>query len=230
MKERVQLIFKWLSSHFNHLGFNIGFYDEMGNSFNFTKLENDLCYYIRLSHYIKGNRLTLNARIYSCIVSKNVNAILNKIVKTEGELEDTLLTYPNYDKNIGEASLGQLEKLYINSEEEFEVAWKIIAVHIERYIIPFFEKVPNLQAINDNIINKTSYREYSTYIKGETNFKVFIIMKLCNNPEYENFREKLIGVYNKAIEIDAVKYRSDYEAFLQLLDYLDSGKYIEVLN
>lgn len=53
-------------------------------------------------------------------------------------------------------------------------------------------------------------------------------MKLCNNPDYANFKNTLIDIYNHAIQIDELKYKPDYDSFQQLLLYLESEEFNKI--
>jgi hypothetical protein len=96
--------------------------------------------------------------------------------------------------------------------------------------LPFFERVKDIQYVNDEIINKVPQMELHKYISGQyMNSKKLIIMKLCNNQNYEEFKSWLGEAYLKGVKENPSKYKEKYQHFLELQDYLDSGKYLEVV-
>ncbi|EWH09370.1 hypothetical protein KLA_17319, partial [Cellulophaga geojensis KL-A] len=97
-----------------------------------------------------------------------------------------------------------------------------IISHIDSYILLFFEKFYNLQDLNDKILNDLPKEEYANYIPGQTNFKVLIIMKLCNSSKYIDFKEWALSTYKKGVEINATKYGKDYEILQRLISYLEN--------
>ena len=64
--------------------------------------------------------------------------------------------------------------------------------------------------------------EYFNYFQDHTEFKVLIIMKICNNPEYEAYKNWALGVYKKGFGLDMNKYEADYTALKLLIAYLDN--------
>lgn len=230
MKKERLLNLERLKAYFDSIGFFESVYSENNFDFDFYKKTKDLNYLITLRYGLRNRSFYIGSTISVSIISETVNNILEKFTYTKGINEDVLLAFPNYNKNIDDETLNQLKNLPIQTEADFEIVLRIIATHIETYILPFFDKVPNLQTINDEVINKLSHEEYSIYIKGETNFKVLIIMKLCNNPNYNTFKQTLIEMYDYAIKVDAKKYMPDYEAFHNILNYLEGGQYQEILS
>lgn len=93
---------------------------------------------------------------------------------------------------------------------------------IERYFIPFWEKYSNIQYINDEIINKVPEEDLNNYISDMGNFKKLIMMKLCSNPEYNNYKDYLKTVVENALKEDKNKYKPFADLFEELTEILET--------
>ncbi|SHG65332.1 hypothetical protein SAMN05444372_108102 [Flavobacterium micromati] len=225
-----RITFEKISRYFENLDFVDLFFDENSKSFEFIKNCNDVKYFVRITYFLDKGKISLNTRIPYYIFSNKVNCILEKFTYTKGVYEDTLLAFPNYNKNIDDKTLNQLKNLYIQTEEDFQLALGIIATHIETYVLPFFAKVPNLQTINDEVINKVPQQDYTKYIKGSTTYKVLIIMKLCHNTKFDEFKNWALDAYEKEIPKNPEKWTKALMDLKSLIMYLESGQYQECLT
>ena len=224
IKEKHELIFKLLKPLMNKLGFLDSKYMLAFNLLEFKQTVGETTYLIRLSLY--NDTIGLNS-LDGYVNLDSVNKILKIFIDLERNIEFiTLKDYENEQSNFKKIdALNKVSKLkdisnYVND----------IVTHIKANIIPFFTKYPDMETINEEILNKVPESEYKKYIHGEKNFKVLIIMKLCDNPNYQNFKLWAEETYKNAIKLDADRYGQDFHNLKSLIKYLDSGKYKEVLE
>ena len=178
------------------------------------------------------HRLTLDlvvekrgfGNIYGRISFKTVIDILSKFEGLRPKVYEAVVV--NYDllsrKDYWFGVFKKLGGYSLNNKRDVEEFKLELLNHIECDVLPFFEKYPDVQSVNDKMINKLPQTEYSNYIPGETNFKVLIIMKLCKNSKYEEFKSWALGAYRKGVELDAATYQEEYDALVRLVDYLDN--------
>jgi hypothetical protein len=179
-------------------------------------------------------------RIKSWIIFEDVTSILFRILEQSniqfvksffsGTDSICLMSFPdlNKDQNFLAAKPNNLI-LYdggkVLVENVKEIATEIYNCIIENHS-PFFEKASNLQVVNDEIIDKIPHMELHKYIPGQyMNMKKLIIMKLCDNPNYDEFKQWLLETYQKMVEKDAARYSEKLELVKKLVAYLDSGEY-----
>ncbi len=202
----------------------------------FTTEQDDRIYNIYWSFFIDKFRPKeinfSNVTYGSGVIFKQVNNILNEIVVINTKTEDTISKYPNFKNNLDIFFVSDVP-IVANSylqEGNFISIMKLIIANIKEYHFPFFERVSSLQVVNDEIIDKVPQMEIANYIPGQyMNIKKLIIMKLCNNPKYEEFKDWLIEIYQKLSTENPDKYAEKFKQVLKAIEYLDSGKYKESL-
>ncbi len=213
--------FEWLDNFFSSLGFIDNDYSLEEKSFSFNKPNNDVFYNLNFGYALDKNQISLDGLIYSSIQSNVVDSVLNKVGLSNNFEKIIVLDYPEHDKKFGDSDLKVINSLPVATKGEFDALIMIISDHISNYILPFFNKIPKLQAVNDEILNKVPEEEYAEYIPGQTNFKVLIIMKLCGNPKYESFKNWALEAYKRGAEMDESRYGADFETLQSLVTYLD---------
>lgn len=181
---------------------------------------------------VSDYRLTLDldiskkgfVNIYGRVSFINVISILSKFTDFKPNVYEAIVI--NYDLYKDKQNWNNIHKRFttfpLKTALDIKGFEKEITSHIDTYILPFFEKFPNLQSVNDKILNSFPKEEYANYIPGQTNFKALIIMKLCNNPKYVDFKEWTLTAYKKGVEINSARYGKDYEVLKLLVDYLDN--------
>lgn len=101
---------------------------------------------------------------------------------------------------------------------------------IKKYHLSFFNEFSTIKDVNDNILEKYNWLEWGHYIEGETFFKAIIIMKLCNN--YKKYNE-FTAMYKSRIFESIQEGSNDlipyYKNLIKVMDYLESGKYKELI-
>lgn len=101
---------------------------------------------------------------------------------------------------------------------------------IDRFVLPFFEKFSVLRAVNDQLVNTIPWEDLSSRIAGQTPLKRMIIMKVCGNPEYQDFADMFEGRVQSAVEGGMTEYNSFYAALKALRNYLDTEQYKTLTN
>jgi hypothetical protein len=138
-----------------------------------------------------------------------------------------------YDKNIESSYFKTVSfnKLYSDLPDEYrnivnnvilvddEIIKSVIdyMMHfIDTVYKPLWEKYSNLQVINDELIEKIPQMGLANYISGQMHLKKMIIMKYCNNPKYEEYKQWL-----KSVMIDNQDFTIDYLIFTDLYNFLE---------
>jgi hypothetical protein len=148
--------------------------------------------------------------------------------------EPTIIELPDFDKK-GTGNYYDISKLLfvknkIVDEKIFKESLALFKEQLATTVLPFFDKIQTLQQVNDEILEKYDWLEWSNYISGQTMFKALIIMKLCNNAaKYRDFSLFYKERINNAIQEGKIEYQDLFNTLVALLDYLDSGKYLEVI-
>jgi len=103
-------------------------------------------------------------------------------------------------------------------------------IFINEYHLSYFNRFSTIQDVNDKILEKYDWMDWSDYFFKDAHFKAIIIMKLCNNnKKYDEFT----AMYKSRI-FDAIQDGSNdlipfYENLLKVMNYLDSGEYKNLL-
>jgi hypothetical protein len=169
-----------------------------------------------------------------------INEILLKIFEDKVHLQnfslndETIFAIPEIgmqeytDYHYKQQKLLFIENRIID-EQIFEEALTLFKEQLSMNVLPFFDKIQTLQQINDEILEKYDWMEWSNYISGQTIFKALIIMKLCKNEsKYIEFSRSYKEKIYKAISEGHSEYQNLYETLIILLEYLESGKYLEL--
>jgi hypothetical protein len=93
---------------------------------------------------------------------------------------------------------------------------------IGKHFIPFWEKYSNLQYINDEIIDKVPDNQIHHYLSGMTPFKKLIIMRICNNKDYEIFKEEILERGFNAIKEDSFRYTPYQNVLIDTIEIIES--------
>ncbi|MFK7004816.1 MULTISPECIES: hypothetical protein [Flavobacterium] len=119
----------------------------------------------------------------------------------------------------------------IIKEKELERVVAETDSFINKYYIPFFSEFQSLQDINDKILEKEKWQDWSNYIFGKTYFKAMIILKLTGN---EKGYQEFTAMYISRIEEGIKNGRDDLQPYLddviRLHQYLESGAYKNLLK
>ncbi|ADY30926.1 hypothetical protein [Cellulophaga lytica] len=214
-------IFNSLIPILKNRGLTESTYSERSGSLSFYKSNKHSNYQItlELDDTTKGF-----VNVYGRISFTNVIDILSRFIELRPNVYEAVVV--NYDlyknKEKYNKIFDELESLPLKTDLDIKEFENEIISYIDSYILPFFEKFYNLQDVNDKILNDLPKEEYANYIPGQTNFKVLIIMKLCNSSKYIDFKEWALSAYKKGVEINATKYGKDYEILQRLISYLEN--------
>jgi hypothetical protein len=116
------------------------------------------------------------------------------------------------------------QKQILLNQENIDNVLNTILLFLNDSVFPFFDHANSLQLVNDEIIDKVPQIELGKYIPGWYNiYKKQIIMKLCNNPNYNEYVDWLDKSFQEDIQRDPLN--KDYQIFASLTKFLNSGKY-----
>ncbi|UII22706.1 hypothetical protein [Fulvivirga ligni] len=162
-------------------------------------------------------------RISGDLGFESMNYHLGKIIDLKNPDFEPLLTSHEVwrDKEAWTHVLKDLGSMPLKLKSDIEAFQVAIMNHVATYILPFFEKYPDLQAVNDKILNAHSFSEYSSYIPGNCTFKSLIIMKMFNNPQYEEYKKVKEDDYIRFVKQDPARWQPSYDAFHEMVAYLD---------
>jgi hypothetical protein len=163
-----------------------------------------------------------------------IDTIIKRITSAEDLHEinkGAVIAFPGYDKKL--QNLDPIVKIQFGdastfNENQLMEAARFMHEYIVQYALPFFEKFTSLQVVNDNIINGVPQDALSNYIPGAFMYaKKLVIMKLCDNPGYDEYVQWLLETFRKNAEKDSLKWDAKYELHKRLAEYMNSGKYRE---
>ncbi len=106
------------------------------------------------------------------------------------------LSIRRFDKNYYEQTkIPQINK-EIKSDKDILNLLKELKKYTEEIAEPFFYKWSDLRAIND-FFDIIPQKEVGQYFGLGASLKKALVYKLCKNPNFENYFEKLYGYYTK---------------------------------
>jgi len=233
MNISIKDIFNAFQIEFKALGFEHSKWYNHNNCFEFWMEEKErICLFS--INYTKVKAFYKLSNIFNAdIIFKDVNNIFQKFINLDREysvdsFEATIQSIPNYDNHLN--ILFDLPKYEINTKDEFDIVKNKVIAYFKEYPSSFFDQIPNLQTVNKNILNQVPQSEYTKYIKGKATFKILIIMKLCNNSKYDDYKNWAVKGYKELVIENSQMYTKEYQILIELLDYLDRGLNKELLK
>lgn len=159
------------------------------------------------------------------ITFNNVSSILSRFEEKQihNDWPDlhggTLIGHPSLSREK-EIILFQEDKVL---EENFDLAAQRFRAHIDRHVLPFFERVNTLQIVNDEIIDRIPHSELLDYLPGKRMPWIkLIVMKLCRNPKYGEYMNWLDQNYRSVDLMESSTNDAEYRKFKGLASYLDA--------
>lgn len=140
--------------------------------------------------------------------------------------EPTVYQYPNHDKNT-DLILTELDKINLIKANKWQLndiiqSAKILRSYFIKTVLPFYEIVGTLENVHEEIIKKIPQMKIANYIEGDIVTKKLIIMKLCNNPDYDEYVTWADGAYAKGMSINPDRYFKDYNVYKEVRDKLST--------
>ncbi|MBE0393691.1 hypothetical protein [Flavobacterium sp. PL002] len=218
-------IFNIFKSFFTEKGYPESKYLPHNGALDYYKKDKNNIHWIRITLDITKKAFV---DVYGQISFLEVTNILQKFLEIRTDYtEEIVVNYYLYENREKWTDIWKALQAAspLKTKEDIEIFKQNISNHVDTYIVPFFEKIPNLQAVNDEILNKLSFDEYPNFIPGNCTLKVLIIMKLCENTKYEDYKTLKLLAYKKNTETDYKNWIEDYETLQSLITYLDSGEY-----
>ncbi len=215
--------FDLLQVELEQFGFNEFNYRPHNYLLDAKKNIGELTYLLRV-HLAKGISLSY---VRGYIMVNPVNKILNQFIPDLSD-NNEFITLKNH-KNGG--TQDDFEKINRHVKNvDIGVYITAIMEHIKKIDFPFFAQYPTLETINQEIINKVPENDYFEWFPGAALNKIIIIMKICNNPKYEAYKLKNIKIGLQFVEQNPQMWEEKYKRYLSLIDYLDSGKYLKIIE
>ena len=87
---------------------------------------------------------------------------------------------------------------------------------------PIWEKYADLQTINDELIDQIPQMKLSDFISGKMSTKKLIIMKMCKNDNYEEYKSWLIKNYENEYQKGNEQADNEYFMMKDLVEYLET--------
>jgi hypothetical protein len=217
-------IFSLVQVELEKLGFTEFVYEPHFYSLDATKKFGDLTY--NLTFQLLSKSISLGY-VYGFILVNPANKILKQFIPDLSD-NNELITLKNHINGGKQEDFKKInEHLKTKKTGDYIMA---IMDHIKKIDLPFFNKYPTIETIDQEIINKVPEEDYFEWFPGELNFKVLIIMKLCNNLKYDAFKNWALNAYKKGVDIDYERYKNDFKNLHTLLDLLDSGSYLKIIE
>ncbi len=219
-----QKVFSLLQVELEQFGFNEFNYRPHNYLLDAKKNIGELTYL--LSFHLSSKSISLSY-VYGEIMVNPVNKILNQFIPDLSD-NNEFITLKNHKNGGTQDDFEKINRHVKNVDIGVYIA--VIMEHIKKIDFPFFEQYPTLETINQEIINKVPEDDYFEWFPGLFLYKALIIMKLCANSKYEDYKNRKIELYKEYLEKDINKYKDTYKRFLSLIDYLDSGKYLKIIE
>lgn len=163
----------------------------------------------------------LHGWLYNLIIESTLTSMMTKNNLTRPPQDVTFsFPYPNGDLGVFlNDKIHEAQAIELISDDDVNNVALIVNYMIEVYYVPMFEKFSNLKTVDEEIIKKVPHGELMNYISQPMPFKKMIIMKICNNPNYENYRDWFQDVLKEsADEEEGKKY---FQLFIDLRDHLE---------
>jgi len=186
-----------------------------------VKKINQSCFYLQFD-IIKNKICYVGGNISFKIVEDFISD-LEKKYSLKNQLIFTLGTFELNNKS-DKAKLLQLkvEELPIVSKNLDEIATRILE-YINYIYGDYMQKYSVLQTVNDELIDKVDQMQLSEYIPYQMPLKTMIIMKLCNNPKYEEYVNWLDWTWEEDSKTMDITKDKDYLAYCDLKEILKNG-------
>jgi len=186
-----------------------------------VKKINQSCFYLQFD-IIKNKICYVGGNISFKIVEDFISD-LEKKYSLKNQLIFTLGTFELNNKS-DKAKLLQLkvEELPIVSKNLDEIATRILE-YINYIYGDYMQKYSVLQTVNDELIDKVDQMQLSEYIPYQMPLKKMIIMKLCNNPKYEEYVNWLDWTWEEDSKTMDITKDKDYLAYCDLKEILKNG-------
>ncbi|WP_373549034.1 hypothetical protein [Haliscomenobacter sp.] len=151
-----------------------------------------------------------------------------------GKVHPTVVNHPSASKNAELIQSLANEIVVIDDsiiEENFLNVTTSIKAYLIDYLFPFYDKIESLQKINEEIINQTTQAEVGNYLNGGyAPWIKLIIMKLCKNPGYDDYKNWLEETFVRLLPTNPAMYEPKQKIYQELKEFLDSGQYLNLIQ
>ncbi len=192
--------------------------DADDETYQFKKTDSKIT--IFLSVTIMSNRLYgLNSWLVYDEIEALIDSLMNKY-----QIEDVKrypMTISFYKLRLSYSYMYEAYNTSFENKEKINDVSELVKKNINDEFIPLWEKYADLQVVNDEIIEKIPQSELSNYIVGKMSLKRLIIMKMCKNKNFDEYKNWLLN--NREVEYSQ-KVEGSQKALLIFKDLIE---YIE---
>lgn len=217
-KKQNDLLIKYLD--LESMGFIEDFRNRPDFGCQFVKVLDDTKIFLAFRIF-KNRFFWLHGWLYNSRIESIITSMMTKNNLTRPP-QDVTFSFPYPKNDLGDflsEKIHEAQAIELISDDDVNKVALVVTNMIEGYYGPMFERFSNLKTIDEEIIQKVSHDELINYISQPMPFKKMIIMKICNNPDYENYRDWFQDVLKKSTnEEEEKKY---YKLFIDLRDYLE---------
>lgn len=127
------------------------------------------------------------------------------------QVDQTPYTLRDYDNSEAARQYRlRISAITIATEADFAQYSEAVKQYCNDVVFPFFDRFQRIQSLNE-FVKKMPEEDLTYHIGGEFQLKKMMILKLCNDPEYDGYAEYVRQLF-------------------ELIKDLENGKYIPLLN
>jgi hypothetical protein len=220
MKTKVidQYFKKYLEPFFAQHGFVLSALNDSG--YEVIKKDNDVLFRCPCSKLRSRKGIVFEAfAIYICFekIENTLKDILHKY-----ELEDSPYTLRSYDNEGTKEHRRQVRAVEIATEADFAQYADAVKQYCNDIVFPFFDRYKSVEALN-GYIKEIPEDDLTYHIGGEFQLKKMIVLKWCNDPEYDNYAEYVRQKFESIKDLDDGKYIPLLKAYYELAERLKEG-------
>ncbi|MBK8053443.1 MAG: DUF4253 domain-containing protein [Saprospiraceae bacterium] len=204
--------------------------DDVGNEYIFhginyqKEVESNVIFYFRLGVIFDKNKYFFKDsivpqihfdKVYKILAHSKIKPLLHSIWFKHISYE--VDAHPAFEKFYNEA-MAPISAINFRTEtggiDEAQLDKAIGMLHevMEREVLPFFDAVSTIEAVNRDIIDKYP-DDFDRFITNPAPIKQAILLKLGNNPNYESFKNAYIEKFKKTAETMPNPFQKLYMLF-----------------
>jgi hypothetical protein len=216
-KEKNEYLIKCLG--IEDIGFELIESDD-DTSYTFKKSSNKITFFL--------NVIIISNKLYGMgtwLVHDEVEELISKCflkhnIPNQGNYPMTI-TFNNLFPTSSQ-EYRELDNIPFIDEEIISYIGMVAKIQIIENFTPLWEKYSDLQIINDELIDKIPQMQLAKYISGEMPLKKLIIMRMCKNQNYTEYKNWLMGNYTTAYEQGTEQAEKEYFMLKDLIEYIES--------
>jgi hypothetical protein len=215
-KEINQYLQKYLSPFFEQHGFVLSGLDDLG--YEVVKENNNIKYRGVSNRFRKRQGIAFDA--FSLTIRFEAIEEVLKDILVKYELDEPSFTLRDYNDTDEIVMYGQkVIAVEINQEADFGIHAEAVMEYCNHVAFPFFDRYNTVEALNV-FIKEIPEDDIAYHLGGEFQMKKMIVLKLCNDPEYDNYSEYVRQKFESIKDLDDGKYMPLLNAYYELAESL----------